>query len=112
MVKIRLDHAIAFLNDDELLTNFLTTVECLKAQLSNGADPIYLFGGRLDAVKAVSSLTLFEIATKKEIMRGGDSRETLVRANDLIESVLDLFLVHNLERCKITIQFLKSERRK
>jgi len=58
-----LDEACAYLRDLQLRTNYLLAAASVAHQLAAGASLERLMGGKTDALKLVSSLTLFEHAT-------------------------------------------------
>jgi uncharacterized protein (DUF1810 family) len=76
-----LDETCAYLRDPQLRTNYLLAVEIVARQLAAGVSLERLMGGKTDALKLVSSLTLFEHAAAANFPQLATlCREILARA--------------------------------
>jgi uncharacterized protein (DUF1810 family) len=76
-----LEEARAYLRDPQLRANYLLAAEAIAAQLEPGASLERLMGGKIDALKLVSSLTLFELASAGDFPNlAALCREILARA--------------------------------
>lgn len=93
--------ARAYLSDPVLRERLLLSVEAVHTAMLGGAVPAdTLLGSRLDALKLVSSLTLFESVAHRLGTASGDP--ALVRLAALTSEVLDAAAEQGLPRCAFT----------
>jgi uncharacterized protein (DUF1810 family) len=95
-----LDEACAYLRDPLLRSRLQAITEVVAQQLDQGVRLTELMGGETDALKLVSSLTLFEIAAKKSAAEDA-SLQPLV---ELCGRVLVQAEQEGFPRCDYTIR--------
>jgi uncharacterized protein (DUF1810 family) len=91
--------ARAYLLDPDLGRNYFLAVETVAAQLAAGARLVALMGGEIDALKLVSSLTLFEHAAARLAETEPDFEELAALCRD----ILDRAQAQGYPRCAFTL---------
>ena len=93
--------SIAYLRDTVLRDRLLVATRAVLAQVQRGQPPdfAHLMGSRVDALKLVSSMTLF-----REVARRIDDREVAAAT----DSVLQVALKHGFSECEFTMATLKG----
>ncbi len=79
------EEARAYLRDPGLCRNYFLALEAVAAQLASGAKLVALMGGEIDALKLVSSLTLFEHASTRLV----DADPDFAKLAALCREILD-----------------------
>jgi uncharacterized protein (DUF1810 family) len=100
--------ARAYLSDPMLRQRLLDITNAVDAQLKRGVPLTRLMGSEIDAVKLVSSLTLFE-----DVARRLSASETDADYRDLAErarAVLDAAESQGYPRCQFTLDRIRSAR--
>ena len=98
--------AVEYLRDPLLRSRLLQVTNTVAQQLGRGTTLTTLMGGRLDAMKLVSSLTLFEIAAERLEAKASavDLTELRARCGD----VLALAERQGFPRCAFTARKAQS----
>lgn len=102
-----LDEAIAYVRDDVLRARLLRATSAVAAQLRRGAALSELMGTRLDAMKLVSSLTLFERAAGDP--RAQRTAPDLASLCALCTEVLSAAAAQGFPRCAFTLARVATE---
>lgn len=89
-----LEEARGYLRDPVLRGRLEAGIETVAEQLANGIELETLMGGRIDALKLVSSLTLFELAA---------SEPASVRVREWARAVLEEAGRQGFPRCAFTL---------
>jgi uncharacterized protein (DUF1810 family) len=97
--------ATAYARDPVLCDRLLTITTAVATRLKEGVPVAALMGSRIDALKLVSSLTLFEHVAKQLHASGGDEGHRALAA--VAEEVLDLTEAQGYSRCKFTLESLR-----
>ena len=99
--------AIAYLHDPALRHRLLTIATTVAEYAKRGASLLALMNSRIDVLKLVSSLTLFE-AVGRELCESDEEPETLALAR-AAAAVLDAAQAEGYPRCPYTLEFLAHE---
>ncbi len=102
-----LNAAIAYLRDDLLRARLLEATAAVAAQLRRGAALSELMGSRLDAMKLVSSLTLFERAANELQAQSTSSDGAALGA--VCTEVLSAAAAQGVPRCSFTLARLDAK---
>jgi uncharacterized protein (DUF1810 family) len=97
--------AIAYARDSELRARLLAISAVVAARLREGIALTTLMGGQIDALKLVSSLTLFEWAGNKLLAGDGESQGDLAKVATEILSAAE---VQGYPRCQHTLRELRA----
>jgi uncharacterized protein (DUF1810 family) len=97
--------AMAYARDPVLCDRLLTITTAIGAQLGKGVPVAVLMGSRIDALKLVSSLTLFEHVAKMLHEAAAEERHRTLAA--AAEEVLDLAEAEGYPRCTYTLETLR-----
>lgn len=95
-----LDETCAYLRDPQLRTNYLLAVEIVARQLAAGVSLERLMGSETDALKLVSSLTLFEHAATD--LARCDPLPELTKLVELCRDIIALTTAQGYPRCPYT----------
>jgi uncharacterized protein (DUF1810 family) len=93
--------ALDYLRDPELRRNYLLAAEAAAGQLAAGASVERLMGGKIDALKLVSSLTLFEHAAER--LDREDAHPDLAKISALCREALARVEAQGFPRCAHTL---------
>jgi uncharacterized protein (DUF1810 family) len=95
------EEAVAYLRDEVLRERLLAVVDAVLAQLQRSPAPalVDVMGSEIDAVKLISSMTLF-----REVARDIDDRELASRA----DAVLQAARRQGYRECEFTMRELRS----
>ncbi len=105
-----LKEAKHYLRHPTLGKNFISISQVVRTHLESGAQLSYLMGGSLDANKLVSSMTLFEAASKKILEGGeGEEKEVMTNANDIFSDILHRAEQQGFRRCQFTLNNLGDD---
>ena len=100
-----LDEARAYVNDPVLLGRLLEIGTVVAAWLNQGVDLTTLMGAQVDALKLVSSMTLFErVADRFDQGEGHDSHRALA---SVAKQILAAAEAQGYPRCKHTLHLLR-----
>ena len=100
--------ASAYLRDPDLSGRLLTITTAVRDQLKGGVRLPALMGSHIDALKLVSSLTLFEHAARTlQAAEGGGIHGTLAA---IAHEVLDIAEAEGYARCRYTLDVLRGDR--
>lgn len=97
-----LDEACAYLRDPLLRTRYEEITAAVAEQLANGASVENLMGGSTDALKLVSSLTLFHAAASR--LDQGEAGSDFTRLAQRCDSILHRTTAQGYAPCQFTIQ--------
>jgi uncharacterized protein (DUF1810 family) len=93
--------AADYLRDPVLRSRLVTITTAVATRLGEGLTLATVMGSRIDALKLVSSLTLFsETAKRLAASQGADTYESLIQVAD---RVLDDAVSHGYPRCGYTL---------
>jgi uncharacterized protein (DUF1810 family) len=98
--------AIEYLSDPVLGPRLLAITRIVAERLQSGTLLNQLMGSDIDALKLVSSLTLFESAS--QTMVSADPTPTCTQFIDLARRILDITLAQGYARCTRTLSRLES----
>lgn len=98
--------AISFLRDPLLGPRLIRITHVVAAQLARGVRLTELMGGRTDALKLVSSLTLFELAAREIFPAGPGEYDSFVAD---CETALTAAARQGLPRCQPTLLHARNE---
>lgn len=101
-----LDEAVVYLSDPLLRARLLQVTEIVAEQLSRGVRLVELMGGTIDALKLVSSLTLFELAVGE--IGGAECEAELRRFAECCAAVLAAGERQGYPRCGYTLEHARS----
>lgn len=101
-----LAEAVAYLRDPTLRARLVQITAIVAERLEKGDQLTKLMGGRIDALKVVSSLTLFELAARK-LDTGPDSKDGTEFAA-LCGRVLSAAETQGFPRCQFTIASIRN----
>jgi uncharacterized protein (DUF1810 family) len=102
------DEAVAYLRDPELRAHLLEIVQAIAARLSAGSHgslPV-LMGSEIDAIKTVSSLTLFRVIAER-LARGGEE-PIYAEIARVADQVLSFARAEGYPPCERTIRWLED----
>lgn len=94
--------AIDYLRHPVLRARLAAVTSVVADQLRGGVNLVELMGGRLDAMKLVSSVTLFEIATAR--LAGGGEPTEWGELRDAIAVVLRAAQAQGFTKCTFTLR--------
>jgi uncharacterized protein (DUF1810 family) len=101
-----LDEACAYLTDPQLRQNYLSVVAAVEDQIfHHGNSLVHLMGGDIDALKLVSSLTLFREAA----LRPAETDDTFTGLEASCDRILDAAAREGFPRCPVTLKRLAEE---
>jgi uncharacterized protein (DUF1810 family) len=105
------DEADAYLRDEELRGTLLAAAEAVARHLRSANAPLAaVMGSEIDAVKLVSSMTLFRaIADRLVAGAPADARETLSAIRRHADAILRVAAAQGYPPCAFTLQRLSSE---
>jgi uncharacterized protein (DUF1810 family) len=98
------DEAVEFLRDPDLRSRLLTITTAVAEQLRQGTPVRTLMGSEIDAIKLVSSLTLFECVARKLSER--ERAEPYASLAVVAEEVLAVAASQGHARCAHTLRRL------
>lgn len=103
-----IEEAEAYVRDDLLRTRLLTALEAVTAQLCRIPPPSLeiVMESRLDALKLVSSLTLFESVAAR--LHAREPHEACAQLADRAGEVLAMAEAQGYERCAFTRRALRA----
>ena len=101
------DEARAYLRHPVLLSRLLVMVRAIAEHAARGADLTRLMGSRIDALKLVSSLTLFESVAERDADEGHPSHSALAH---LAGEILSRAEAQGLPRCQYTLDQIERDR--
>jgi uncharacterized protein (DUF1810 family) len=99
------DEARAYLSDPELLARLLDISAVVAARLGEGVALTTLMAGRTDALKLVSSLTLFEWVAN---LPGGEGRESHRALATVTRQILSRAEQQGFPRCRHTLGVIRE----
>lgn len=94
------DEAIAYLQDEELGPNLMEITQVVASQLRDGVPLPTLMGSNIDALKLVSSMTLFEAAGKQWLAEQPSEPLALFVTN--CQKILSFAELQGYPRCRHT----------
>jgi uncharacterized protein (DUF1810 family) len=98
-----------YLSDPLLRSRLLAVTSVVAEHLSSGASLETLMGSSIDALKLVSSLTLFgALAERPRVVRDPAAHQEIVEFSGLAKQVLDTADHQGYARCAYTLDHLKS----
>ncbi len=98
------DEAAAYLRDPILRSRLLAAAEAAAAGIRAGVPLTTLMGSNVDALKLVSSLTLFERVAATE--HAPDDAGEYQRLRDAAAEILDAAAAQGFPRCRYTLEIL------
>ena len=101
-----LDEACDYLRDPLLRSRYVEIAAAVETQLANGAMVENLMGGSTDALKLVSSLTLFRAAASR--LAQGASEPDFARLSGICDSILHRTAAQGYPPCQFTIDHCPS----
>jgi uncharacterized protein (DUF1810 family) len=101
-----LQEATEYLRDEELAHRYLAAATAVAEQVMKGASLLRLMASEVDALKLVSSLTLFEAAAKRLCQTTDD--ETCQSIIHAAEDVLAAAAAQGIPRCQFTLDRLAA----
>ena len=104
------EEAADFLRHPVLRGRLLAATTAVVVQLKAGVPLRTLMGSEVDALKLVSSLTLFELVAKRLGAKEPSADLTAIEAN--ARRVLDSVASQGFDRCKFTLRRIEQEGRK
>ena len=101
------DEASEYLSHPVLRSRLLSGISTVADQLQRGTSLATLMGSRIDALKLMSSVTLFASVTRTMTAAADD--EDLSRLADVAEKVLLLAESQGFARCRYTLQHMREQ---
>jgi len=104
--------ASQYLRDPVLQMGLMTLTQAVAGKLAEGVSVLHLMGGKIDALKLVSSLTLFSAAVDHELAANSDTpstRSNLQALAALFSQILAIADTQGFSRCPFTLDAIRRE---
>lgn len=101
-----LHEAVSFLSDPLLRARLEEGVRVVADRVAQGDRLVTLMGGKIDALKLVSSLTLFELAALR--LAASPGNQELATFATRCEQVLAVAQMQGFPRCQFTLESIRT----